>query len=104
MTIRLMFFQVLGMLLIVFLSQGSNAEAQDAGAQLAMACGSCHGLHGEGGETIPPLAGRDEAELLEQMRALKQPREGNPIMPRILRAYDEEELKALARYFAEIKP
>nr|WP_273032363.1 c-type cytochrome [Pseudaminobacter soli] len=92
------------MLAFAFFGQAGQVQAQDAGAQLAMACGSCHGLNGGGGETIPPLAGRDKSELLEQMRALKEPHEGVTIMPRILRAYDDDELKALAGHFARMEP
>lgn len=80
------------------------AYAQDAGAHLAMACGSCHGVDGRGGEAISGLAGRDETELLELMRTLRQPADGVTIMPRMLRAYDDTELKALASYFASLKP
>jgi cytochrome c553 len=99
-----MLFQVLTVFAFAFIGQTGHVQAQDNGAQLAMACGSCHGLDGRGGKTIPPLASRDETELLEQLRALKEPREGVTIMPRILRAYDDDELKALAGHFARMKP
>ncbi len=81
----------------------ATAHAQDDGARLAMACGSCHGLEGRGGSAIPGLAARDETELLELMRTLRQPADGVTIMPRLLRAYDDAELKALASYFASLK-
>lgn len=83
---------------------GATAHAEDAGARLAMACGSCHGLDGRGGGAIPALAAREEQELLDLMRTLKKPADGTTIMPRMLRAYDDDELKALARHFAGIAP
>ena len=51
----------------------ATGHAQDAGAHLAMACSSCHGLDGRGGSAIPGLAARDETELLELMRTLQEP-------------------------------
>lgn len=74
------------------------------GAQLALACTSCHGDEGRGGEEIPPLAGRAEAELLAAMQAFRQPGTTATIMPRLLRVYDEAEIAELAQYFAGVKP
>ena len=54
-----MFF-ALTVLAFSLIGQTTDVRAQDAGAQLAMACGSCHGLDGGGGETTPPLAAREE--------------------------------------------
>ena len=59
---------------------------------------------GAAAKPFPRLQARDETELLELMRALKEPREGVTIMPRILRAYDDDELKALAGHFARMRP
>lgn len=81
----------------------ATGHAQDAGAHLAMACSSCHGLDGRGGSAIPGLAARDETELLELMRTLQEPADDATIMPRLLRAYDDAELQALASYFASMK-
>lgn len=76
------------------------------GARLAEACTSCHGLEGRGGGKIPPLAGRPETELLAQMQGYQknEPATEATIMPRILRAYDDAEIAALATYFSDMKP
>ena len=82
----------------------ADEKAAPDGRALAAACTSCHGVDGHGGQQIPALAGRPEAELLSLMEKLRAPAEGATIMPRILRAYDDNELKALAAWFAEVKP
>lgn len=82
----------------------ADEKAVPDGRSLAAACTSCHGIDGHGGQTIPTLAGRPEAELLSLMEKLRTPSEGATIMPRILRAYDDSELKSLAAWFAEVKP
>ncbi|WP_313533905.1 c-type cytochrome [Haematobacter sp.] len=80
------------------------SAAYAGGAELALACTSCHGNEGRGGGEIPPLAGRPEAELLAAMEAFRNPGTTATIMPRLLRAYDDAEVADLARYFARVKP
>lgn len=83
---------------------GAYAETPEVGAYLAMACASCHGPDGAGGNAIPALTGRTEAELFDTMKELQKPADGITIMPRILRAYDDADLKALASHYATVKP
>lgn len=74
------------------------------GREIAAACVSCHGFEGRGGGAIPALAGRSEDDLLAAMQGFQQPgsdADGVTIMPRLMRAYDDAEIRALARYFAE---
>lgn len=102
--INVIFFQIFPALSLTVTGMTAIVFAQDTDARLAMACGSCHGLDGQRGGAIPALAGREEQELLDLMRTLKEPADGITIMPRILRAYNDDELKALARHFASIVP
>ena len=86
----------------------AGAAHGEEGAQLALACTSCHGIDGRSGGAIPALARRDEAELLGLMQGFAAQEAGGAeaptIMPRLLRVYDADELKALAAYFAGIRP
>lgn len=96
MMIRLQFITLLTAISGLAVSMAAAAD----GAQLAQACSSCHGLEGRGGESIPPLAGIPEQELLSRLKELSQPTDEATIMPRLLRGYDDDELAALAAYFA----
>jgi len=93
--------QLIAALTAIFGLGVSIAVAAD-GAQLAQACSSCHGLEGRGGDSIPPLAGIAEEELLSRLKELSQPSDEATIMPRLLRGYDDDELAALAAYFAGV--
>jgi cytochrome subunit of sulfide dehydrogenase len=74
-------------------------------AVLAGGCANCHGTDGrlEGGAG-PAIAGESatviEAKLLA-FRGDETP--GATIMPRIAKGFSEDELRALARHFAEIE-
>ena len=88
---------------IILLGLGNLPANAADGAQLAQACSSCHGLQGSGGEAIPPIAGIAEEELLARLMELSQPTVDATIMPRLLRGYSEDELAALAAYFAGVE-
>lgn len=92
---------------MIFLQCGAAPAQEDAaarGAALAAGCTSCHGAEGRGGGAIPALAGRDAQDLAARMTELRAPIEGVTIMPRLMRAYDEAEIAALAAYFAGFVP
>lgn len=74
------------------------------GARLANACTSCHGLEGHSVGAAPALAGQAEADLLARLKAFKDGSADATIMNRIVRGYSDEELAALAAYFASVKP
>ncbi len=72
---------------------------------IAMSCAACHGTDGRLRTAIPAIAGRPEALLNLQLQSFKQDRvPGATVMPRIARAYSEEELQGLAAYFAALDP
>jgi cytochrome c553 len=79
------------------------AFAAPNGEMLAQSCTSCHGTSTEPAGTIPPLAGRDEAELKARMTALAGGDPEATIMPRLLRDYDADDIAALAAWFAGLK-
>mgnify|MGYP001765275666 CR=1 FL=1 len=73
---------------------------------LAGPCANCHGTDGRSPGPIVPIAGRPEAILLGQLKAFKSetPPPATTIMNRIAKGYSDEQLSALAKYFAAIKP
>ena len=83
---------------------GVHALRAEDGARLAESCAPCHGNGGQGGGSIPPLTGLDEALLMRRMSELAAGDGQATIMTRLMRAYDEAEIAALARHFSGSKP
>lgn len=71
---------------------------------LAATCAGCHGTDGIGAQdsAIPPIVGLSPAAFVERMRAFRDGA-GNPtIMRQISAGYSEDQIQALAEYFAGI--
>ena len=71
----------------------------------AGACASCHGTDGRSpGETIPTIAGRPEAILLEKLNAFRSDTlpANTTIMRRLVAGFNADEIKALAHHFSHI--
>ena len=67
------------------------------------ACGSCHGMKGEGQGRNPRLAGQHAVYLESQLHSFKQGRRANDIngvMRKVASIATEREIQLLARYFA----
>jgi sulfide dehydrogenase cytochrome subunit len=80
----------------------STAAAQPTNL-VAESCVACHGPGGKGAGTVPPLAGRDAAELTAAMAAFRAEERPATIMSRILRGYTEAEIAAAAAYFSGLR-
>jgi len=82
------------------------AQAQSA-AEVAVLAGPCANCHADGRTSgkIPPLAGRPAATLAALLKAFKgdTPPPGTTIMNRLAKGYTDEQIDALAKYFAEKK-
>lgn len=70
------------------------------------ACVQCHGPGGQGiGEDFPPLAGQPAAYLEDQLKAWRagnRPAGPQGLMGHIAERLDEDDLKAVAAYFAAL--
>ncbi|MBF6986442.1 c-type cytochrome [Cupriavidus sp. IK-TO18] len=71
----------------------------------AAGCTSCHGPSGRApeGSTIPSLAGRPQAELVAQMQAFRSGTRPATVMHQIARGYTDEQLAAIAAWFANVR-
>ena len=71
---------------------------------LAANCAQCHGTAGRpvAASGIPALAGRDRSDLAAQLAAFKQGAVRATVMDQIAKGYSDEELAALADYFARL--
>ncbi len=94
---------------VATLASCACALAQQAPAEgsptyyAAANCANCHGTDGRATSIIPPLAGRDRAELEEALLGFKAATRPATIMHQIAKGYSDDELKAFAAYFAAQK-
>jgi sulfide dehydrogenase cytochrome subunit len=80
-----------------------NVQAREtASAQLlAQNCAACHGMDGrEFNEAMPPLAGMSIEQFIGAMNAFKHGKRQAVIMDRVARGYNDDEIRAMAEYFA----
>ncbi|MBN2646324.1 MAG: c-type cytochrome [Thiotrichales bacterium] len=77
----------------------SNAELS------ATTCFQCHGAEGKAaGGAIPPLAGYPEAIMVQQMLDMKSGKRPTTVMGRHAKGYSDDEIRAIAKYLATLKP
>mgnify|MGYP001595495905 CR=1 FL=1 len=82
------------------------AWGQDLAAArgLVSACFTCHGTDGRSVGGIPPsLAGQDKNYLLQAMKDFKAGKRPATIMHQQAKGYTDEQLEAIAGYFAGVK-
>lgn len=93
----------------VFLAAGLLSTAALAHAQVdqvkvwAAACANCHGTNGYAQNSMESLAGKDEDELVQKLMDFKAGRKPATIMHHLTKGYSDDELKAIAAYFAAQK-
>jgi len=82
-----------------------SASAGDPayGAYLSSQCTSCHRRDGEA-STIPDIVGWPEDAFVAVMRAYKTKTREHATMQTIASALGDDELAALAAYFAQLEP
>lgn len=83
---------------------GAAGEAGKLGAygkHLAAECTSCHRPDGADA-TIPWIAGKPQTEFIDLLHAYREGRKTNSVMVSVARSLSEEEMTALAAYFAAL--
>lgn len=96
---------------LVFALLGLGGTVVEAGAadptyarNLSATCFTCHGTDGRSVGGVPPsLAGQNREYLLQQMLDFKAGKRPATIMHQQAKGYTDEELAAIAGYFAGIK-
>jgi cytochrome subunit of sulfide dehydrogenase len=84
------------------LTLASSSEAAD-GSILALSCAACHGPNGKSPGAIPSIAGKPRAVIETQLGDFKSGKVVATVMNRLAKGYTDDEIKALAAYFAEQK-
>lgn len=88
------------------MAMGSSAVIADdniRGRTIGVTCAGCHGTDGTGGTAIPPLKSRDAAYMESALMEYREDKRPGTIMPRIAKGYTDEDIKAVAAYFAGLK-
>ena len=68
---------------------------------LGQNCAACHGTDGrEFNEAMPPLAGMEKNEFIRAMKAFKQGERPAIVMDRVAKAFTDDEVEAMAEFFA----
>ena len=70
----------------------------------AAACSNCHGTQGRALEGIEKIAGVNRDKLLKKLLDYKNGREPATIMHQLAKGYSDEQLAAIAAWFAAQKP
>ena len=73
------------------------------GQHLAQECTTCHRRDAADGK-IPPIVGLEPDYFVTTMRFYQTGARDNPVMVSVAQALNDEQLKALAAYFATLKP
>jgi len=72
-----------------------------SGSLLGNSCAGCHGTRGmPQNPQIPVLAGANSTEFIKAMHAYRDGSRRGTVMNRVARAYADDEIKAMADYFA----
>jgi sulfide dehydrogenase cytochrome subunit len=77
-------------------SPSRSAEAPSG----ASSCSGCHAARADVQSAIPRLAGRNAAELAQQMEAFRSGQRPATIMDQIAKGYSEAEIQAIAAWYA----
>jgi sulfide dehydrogenase cytochrome subunit len=94
-----------GVLVACGLAVGGVAmAATPSAAMLGNTCAGCHGTNGSSqGPATPTIAGISSEYFIETMQAYKEGTRPSTIMTRIAKGYTDEEIKAMAGFFAKQK-
>ena len=80
------------------------AQSPNQARNLAATCFTCHGNEGRSVGGVPPsLAGQDRSYLLQAMKDFKEGKRPATIMHQHAKGYTDQQLEAIATYFANVK-
>jgi cytochrome subunit of sulfide dehydrogenase len=79
------------------------AKAADPIAVMADACSGCHGTDGHSVGAMPAFSNKKLDELKSMLKEYKAGRREPTVMDRIAKGYSDEQLDAIAVYFASRK-
>ena len=69
----------------------------------ASSCSGCHAARAGVETPVPPLGGRNAAEMTAQMQAFKSGQQKATVMDRIAKGFSDAEIQAIAAWYAQQK-
>ncbi len=84
---------------ITFLSPGAHAASPEAPPGAA-SCSGCHPASAAIATPVPPLRGRDSAEIVTAMQEFRSGQRPATVMGRIAKGFSDDETKAIAAWLA----
>ena len=94
---------VLILALLLATAVSSAAADRELGEYLSSQCTTCHQLSGKS-NGIPSIVGWDTASFIAVMQSYKKRERDNKAMQNIAGTFSDDDIAALAAYFATIKP
>jgi cytochrome c553 len=90
---------------LALVEQGREVYERGLRAKGVPACKKCHGLQGEGTDTLPRLGGQHVLYLETQLRAFSQRKRTNDnmVMQTIAARISDEELRAVSSYISGLR-
>lgn len=82
-------------------AQGSNPNL---GRDLAAGCAHCHGTNGVSSGVTESLAGRPQDQIVSTIKQFRDGKKPATIMHQISKGYSDEQVAAIAAFFAAQKP
>jgi cytochrome c553 len=86
---------------------GASAQDRNAGRNLAAGCAICHGTEGrpvvKEGSPLIPLAGLPKDHIVTQMKLFRDGKRPATVMHQIAKGYTDQQIDAMAAWFATQK-
>ena len=82
----------------------ASAQGADPGRSIAASCSNCHGTNGVSQGAVPSLAGGARADMVAKMQEFKSGKRPGTIMPQLAKGYSDDQIEAIAAWFAAQKP
>lgn len=94
----------LGALTLLVFAPSAGFADEPSAEVLAYTCAGCHGTDGSSvGPSSPHIAGMKVDYFVDSMTAYKEDKRNSTIMNRIAKGYSDEQIAAIAEYFAAQK-
>ncbi|WP_394200006.1 c-type cytochrome [Shewanella waksmanii] len=91
-------------LLLLLLPLGVCQANAEPDPKLLNMCKACHGEQGQSQfATIPNLQGQSEQYLVQQLKQFKSAQRQDPTMTKVAKLLNEQQISAIAHYFANTK-
>lgn len=79
---------------------GAYANPPEYGRNLAASCASCHGTNGRAVTGMEALAGYPQDRLVKAMKDFRSGAKPATLMHQLAKGYTDEQIEAIAKYFA----